>query len=66
MQLGIHKHRATPDLAVAVEQHLALPPDRLLFFGIVWIENIPAHAGLRQAVLDQNFSGELFEIARTF
>ena len=64
MQLGIHKHRATPDLAVAVEQHLALPADRLLFFGIAWIENIRPR--LRQAVLDQNFSGELFEIARTF
>ena len=64
MQLCVHEHGAATDLAVPVKQHFALPSDCLLFFGIVWIENVPAHAGLRQAVSDKDFSGEFFEIPR--
>src|SRR5437667_11586405 len=64
MQLRVHEDSAATDLAVAVKQHFALPSDCLLFFGIVWIENVPAHAGLRQAVSDKDFSGEFFEIPR--
>src|SRR5204863_7515500 len=64
MQLRVHEDGAATDLAVAVKQHFALPSDCLLFFGIVWIENVPAHAGLRQAVSDKDFSGEFFEIPR--
>src|SRR5436853_6692088 len=64
MQLRVHEDSAATDLAVAVKQHFALPSDCLLFFGIVWIENVPAYAGLRQAVFDKDFSSELFEIVR--
>ena len=64
MQLCVHEDGAATDFAVAVKQHFALPSDCLLFFGIVWIENVPAHAGLRQAVFDKDFSFELFEIPR--
>src|SRR5205823_6661236 len=60
MQLRVHEDGAATDLAVAVKQHFALPSDCLLFFGIVWIENVPAYAGLRQAVFDKDFSSERF------
>src|ERR1700719_2515005 len=62
MQLRVHEHRAAPDLAVTGKQHVTLPPDRLIFLRIVWIENIRTR--LRKSVLDQNISGELLEIAR--
>src|SRR2546423_12122460 len=62
MQLRVHQSGATTDFAVAIKKHFALPSDCFLFFGILWIENIRPR--LRQAVLDQNFSGEVLEIAR--
>ena len=62
MQFSINQDGAATDLAVAIKKHFALPSNRFVFFGIVWIENVGPR--LRQAVLDKNFSGEFLEIAR--
>src|SRR5207247_9367960 len=62
MQLCVHEHGAATDLAVPVKQHFALQSDCLLFFGIVWIENVPANAGLSQGVPDKYFSSVHYEV----
>ena len=64
VQFRVHQHRAPSNFAVAIKQNLALPSDGVLFFGIFWIENVSARH--RNAIFDENFSGELFEIVRAF
>src|SRR5213083_1983240 len=63
MQFEIHQRRTAPNLAVPVEQDFALPADGLLLSRISWIKNIGAR--LWDAVLNQNFPGELAKIIRT-
>ena len=64
MQFCVYQHRSTPDFAVPVKQHLALPADRSFFRRIHRIKHLVTRS--RHAVLDQNFLGELEEIARAF
>src|SRR5258708_28704670 len=63
MEFGVNQNSAAPNLAKAVKENLALPADRLLLFRIVGIQKIGSR--LRHAVLDQNFSSEVFEIVGT-
>src|SRR6266480_2720091 len=64
MQFSVHQYGATADFAIAIEQDFALPANRLLFLGIVWIKNIRSRLG--HAVFDQNSCRQLPEIIRTF
>src|SRR3989449_10201725 len=64
MQFKVHQSGPASNLAVTIEQNFALPADGLLFRSIVWIKNVGAR--LWHAVFDQNFSGELTKIIRTF
>src|SRR5947209_2806476 len=64
MQFKVNQSGPASNLDVTIEQNFALPANRLLFRRIVWIKNVGAR--LWHAVFDQNFSGELTKIIRTF
>src|SRR6266550_2638902 len=64
MQPCVYQHRATPNLAVAVEQDFALPADGFLLFWVSRIQNILLRLGY--AVFDQDPSSKLLEIIGAF
>src|SRR5437867_2579729 len=66
MQLCVHERGATTDFAVAVKQNFTLPANGLLFLRIIGVEKLPAYAGLRDTIFDQDFFGKLLEIVRAF